>query len=248
MVNIMKTVMINGSPKKKMSVSSYLLRLVRVMIKGTVVKEHVRNHGDHQRVLEELRDADAVVFVMPLYGDGVASHMLAFMQEMEQFCKDNSLNMKVYVVSNGGFIEGCQNRPLMQVVENFCKRSSLEWCGGIGIGGGVMLNVLRILFFVYLGIFALNIVAIGAETDNWFSMDVLTVFLEQIAMIVILSMGVFFYCARMGIAINKGTNCGVKYTRVLLPSFLFIFISDIFFTVISVFKGGLFRGWLAKKQ
>ena len=243
----MKTVMINGSPKKKLSVSAYLISIVRVLIRGTVVVEQIHNQGDHKRVLEAVKDADTVVFAMPLYVDGIPSHVLAFMQEMEAFCKENNHSLKVYVVSNGGFIEGCQSRPLMLVMENFCRRSNFKWCGGIGIGGGVMLNVLRILVFVYLGIFALNVVYTGAETGNWLATEVLVAFLQQIGIIVLLSLGVFFYCIRMGIAINKGITCGVKFTRILLPAFIFILIADIFFTIVSVFKGGLFRGWLSKK-
>lgn len=243
----MKTVFINGSPKKKLSVSSYLLGIVRLLVRGEVIKEQIRNRSDYGRVLENIKDADAVVFALPLYVDGVPSHMLAFLKEMESFCRMNDIHLKVYVLSNGGFIEGCQNRPLMQVMENFCKRSNIDWCGGIGIGGGVMLNVLRILFFVYLAIFVLNAVTISGETGNWLPMEAVVTFAQQLGMILLLSLGVFFYCLRMGVAINKGTSCDVRFTRVLLPSFVFILIADIFFTIISIFKGGLFRGWLARK-
>ena len=31
------------------------------------------------------------------------------------------------------------------------------------------------------------------------------------------------------------------------PSFIFILFADIFFVIISIFKGGIFRGWLSKK-
>lgn len=243
----MKTVFINGSPKKNLSVSSYLLSIIRLLVKGETIKEQVRNQSDHKRVLESIKDADTVVFGLPLYVDGVPSHMLAFLKEMEIFCLEHNLHIKVYVLSNGGFIEGRQNKPLMQIFENFCKRSNLTWCGGIGIGGGVMLNVLRIMFFVYLGIFALNIILSGIETGNWLPTDAFLIFAEQLLTITFFSLGVFFYSLRMSIAINKGMLCGEKYTRVLLPSFLFILAADIFFLIISVFQGGIFRGWLAKK-
>ena len=118
----MKTVFINGSPKKKLSVSSYLLGIVRLLVRGEVVSEQVRNVGDHERVLKSIKDAENVVFGMPLYVDGVPSHMLSFMKEMEKFCTDNNIHLNVYLVSNGGFIEGSQNRALMQVMENFSKR------------------------------------------------------------------------------------------------------------------------------
>lgn len=243
----MKTVFINGSPKKKLSVSSYLLGILRLLVRGEVVKEQVRNKSDHARILESIKDADVVVFGLPLYVDGVPSHVLAFLKDMEKFCREHNSNLRVYALSNGGFIEGRQNKPLMQVLENFCKRSKLEWCGGIGIGGGVMLNVMRIMFFVYLGIFVLNIVASGVQTGNWLPMEAVLSFAEQLGMILFYNLGVLAYGLRMGNAINKGIGCSVKYTRVLLPSFLFILAADIFFVIISIFKGGVFRGWLAKK-
>jgi hypothetical protein len=51
----------------------------------------------------------------------------------------------------------------------------------------------------------------------------------------------------MGASIRKRAFFGKKYTRILIPSFVFILFADIFFTIISLFEGGLFRGWLAKK-
>lgn len=243
----MKTVLINGSPKRKLSASSYLLGMMRLLIKGDVMTEQVRGKQDHERVLNSIRDADAVVFALPLYVDGVPSHMLSFLKEMERFCLEHNISIRIYALSNGGFIEGCQNRPLMLVLENFCKRSGLQWCGGIGIGGGVMLNVLRIMFFVYLGIFALNIILNGVQTGNWLAMEPVLVFAEQICVILFFNLGVFFYSLRMGRAINKGTDCGVRFTRVLLPSFLFILAADIFFAITSIIQGGIFKGWLAKK-
>ena len=64
---MMKTVLINGSPKKRLSVSSYLLGIVGLLVKGEVVKEQVRNSGDYERILNSLVDADNVVFGVPLY-------------------------------------------------------------------------------------------------------------------------------------------------------------------------------------
>lgn len=191
----MKTVFINGSPKKKLSVSSYLLGLVRLLVRGEVVKDQVRNAGDYERILNSIVDADNVIFGLPLYVDGVPSHMLSFMKEMERFCIEKNIQLSVYVVSNGGFIEGCQNRPLMQVFENFCKRCNFQWCGGVGIGGGVMLNVMRIMFFVYVGLFVLNIIMVGLNAA-------LPIFAKQLIIVLFFSLGAFVYCLRMGIAIN----------------------------------------------
>ena len=154
----MKTVFINGSPKKRFSASDYFLNVERFFVKGNTVKEKLRNKSDYERILEVVKDADNVVFCLPLYVDGVPSHVLSFLKEMELFCKENNLHLNISVIANGGFIEGNQNRALMQVFTNFCKRSGLNWCGGIGIGGGVMLNVMRIMFYVQVGLLLLNMV------------------------------------------------------------------------------------------
>ena len=243
----MKTVFINGSPKKKLSVSQYLVFMQGLSVKGEKVKEHLRNSSDHERILTAIKDADAVVFCLPLYVDGVPAHVLSFLKEMEAFCKENRLHLNIYVISNGGFIEGKQNEPLMQVFENFCNRSGIKWCGGIGISGGVMLNVMRIMIFVELGILLLNIIISGVQLGNWLPINVLSEFASEILWILFLNAGVIWYSLRMGNALNKGRVCGKKYTRILIPSFLFVIAANIFFTIISVFKGGIFRGWLSKK-
>ncbi len=76
----------------------------------------------------------------------------------------------------------------------------------------------------------------------------LPVFAEQLIVFLFFSLGVFFYCFRMGRAVNMGETFGVKFTRVLLPSFLFILVADIFFVIISIFQGGIFKGWLSRKE
>jgi hypothetical protein len=34
----------------------------------------------------------------------------------------------------------------------------------------------------------------------------------------------------------------------MVPSFVFIIFADIFFIVVSLFQGGIFRGWFARKE
>ena len=244
----MKTVFINCSPKKRFCASAYFLFLQRLFVSGEKVKEKLRTPADHTRILEQLRDAQAVVFGLPLYVDGVPSHVLRFMEEMETFCRENGLKLHVYCVANNGFIEGKQNEPLMQVFEHFCTRAGLVWGGGVGIGGGVMLNVTRILFLVQIALLVLNTVLSVVNTGNFFPKEAWINFAENAALLLYFNLGVLFYLAGMGRAIRNGSFFGKKYTRILIPSFIFILFADIFFTIISLLQGGIFRGWLAKKE
>ena len=244
----MKTVLINCSPKKRFCASAYFLFLQRLFVSGKKVNEKLRTPADHARILEQLRNAQAVVFGLPLYVDGVPSHVLRFMEEMETFCRENGLKFNVYCVANNGFIEGKQNEPLMQVFEHFCTRAGLVWGGGVGIGGGVMLNVTRILFLVDIAILALNIVLSAVNSGNFFPKEAWISFAENAALLLYFNLGALFFLARMGRHIRSAEFSGKKYTRILIPSFIFIVFADIFFIIISIFEGGIFRGWLAKKE
>ena len=239
-----KTVLINCSPKRKLSVSGFLMRCAGVLIRGKKEYLHLRTPADHQPILQALKDAGKVVFVTPLYVDGVPSHMLPFMREMEDFCRGNGLRLKVYVIANNGFIEGKQNEPLMQVMENFCVRSGLEWCGGIGIGGGVMLNVERIMITVLFGLMLLNVLLNTVQGGN--VLDPVCSFGKSLLGLVILACGIIAFGIRLAVHINKGTDAGKKYTRIMLPSFVFIVFADVFFIIVSVLQGGIFRGWFSR--
>lgn len=242
----MKTVLINCSPKKSFSASAYFISLQRLFINGEKVTEKLQNKKDHGRILEELRNADSVAFCLPLYVDGIPSHVLHFLKEAEGFCKENELHLKVFCIANNGFIEGKQNEPLMQNFENFCARAGLSWCGGVGIGGGVMLNVTRILFIVQLGILILQMLTNGIQYGNFFPLKAVDNFMGNALILLFFNMGVLFFLVRMGSAIRKGTFFGKHYTRILLPSFVFVIFANVFFVIISVFEGGFFRGWLKK--
>ena len=101
----MKTVFINCSPKKRFCASAYFLFLQRLFVCGEKVSVKLRTPADHEPILKELADAQSVVFCLPLYVDGIPSHVLKFMEEMEEYCKENSLHLSVYCIANNGFIE-----------------------------------------------------------------------------------------------------------------------------------------------
>ena len=244
----MKTVFINCSPKKRFCASGYFLALQRLFVGGEKVTEKLRTPGDHRRILEQLRDADAAVFCLPLYVDGVPSHVLRFLEEAERFCRENALRLNVYCIANNGFIEGRQNEPLMQCFEHFCTRAGLTWGGGVGIGGGVMLNVTRILFAVDVALLLVNTVLSAVQTGSFFPRDAWISFGENAALLLYFNLGVLFFLAGMGGAVRRGGVFGKKYTRILIPSLVFILFADIFFLIVSVLEGGIFRGWLARKK
>lgn len=243
----MKTVFINGSPKKKAGASDYLICTQKFFVKSKKVVEKLRSRADHARILEALRDADALVFSLPLYFDGIPSHVLSFLEELEKFCCENNISLKIYTISNGGFIEGKQNRCVLEIMENFCIRSGNVWGGGLGVGGGVMLHVMRLVFRLQIVIFLARILYSGFFEFDFMPLDGLDSFIRSTLVILLLNIGVLIYTYIMGKAINKGQSTKNRYTRIMIPSFIFIPIAATFFFVFSVIKGGIFKGWLKRK-
>ena len=92
----MKTIFINGSPKKKFSASAYFLSVQKFFVQGKTIQENLRNQKDHDRILSTLESGDAIVFCLPLYVDSVPSHVLSFLKEMEKFCLDRQLQLNIY--------------------------------------------------------------------------------------------------------------------------------------------------------
>lgn len=223
------------------------MKLQTVFLRGKIIAEKLRTKNDYDRILKQIQMADTVIFSIPLYVDSVPSHVLSFLVEMEHFCKQHKLKLKIYTIANNGFIEGRQNEPLFHVLENFCIRSNIEWCGGIGIGGGVMFNALKFVFLVEMAIFLMSVFVSGIFYNNWFPITIIRNFIIMAFILLFLHLGVLFYMARLGGKINKGSFADIKYTRIFIPSFIFILFADIFFIVVSVFKGGFFKGWLTKK-
>lgn len=244
----MKTLFIDCSPKKRLSASGFIAAFTKCFVTGEKQQEKLRTKGDYNRVLEKATQSDNIVFCMPLYVDGVPSHVLPFLKELEGFSKKNKLSSKVYVIANNGFIEGRQNEPLMQIMENFCNRSGMKWCGGLGIGGGVMMNVMRIMIMVFFGITILNVALTGISGDGFLTAEPWIQFGKQTLEVLAFGCGIITFDLWLAFCISRQKKFGKHYTRIMVPSFVFIIFADIFFTILSLFQGGIFRGWFAKKK
>lgn len=140
----MKAGMINGSPKVKNSASE-------VLIKDLLSCLHPDIHTHEFKICKPsispqevavIRELNAIVFVFPLYVDGIPSHLLSVMCDLESMIANSNIN--VYAVINCGFHEGLQNKIALEIVENWCIKTGLIWSGGIGLGGGPVVGEMDI--------------------------------------------------------------------------------------------------------
>ncbi len=231
----MNVLILNASPKRKGGASRCFSELLKFLLLGCkITTADIHGQADYSKALSLLGEADAVVVSAPLYVDGIPAHMLPFLQEAEQICRQKHLHFKLYVLSNSGFVEGVHNKLHLNMYEAWCRRSGIEWGGGLGVGGGVMLQVMFVLFPITVLIrcaqIAATVIVVGAITGRevWSlcSGILITGFFLSGALIceIILAH-----------AIRTGHGIKNLYTRVLVPSFIFLICADIFMFLSALF-------------
>ena len=233
----MNLLIIHASPKKKGGASRFFSRLFRLFLPG-VRKEAapLSCRQDFQQILELFPDMDAVCLFVPLYVDSLPSHVVEFLIQAEEYCKSHPCRFRLYAFSNNGFVEGKQNRPALHMLQAWCKRAGIIWGGGIGIGGGTMLQVLGIVYPILIGIIllqmALSLCSIGTISGElWRS------FVIQMLTWLFLNSGMLWCMARLSSAIRRERVLPNQFTRVMIPSWLFIPIADVFMILSSLFQG-----------
>lgn len=233
----MKVLVLNGSPKKRGSTSGLLGRIMGCFLTGCQVQyASIRTKNEYAAILPQLNEIDALVLAVPLYVDGIPSHVLEFLEAAERFCMENNCRFSFYVISNNGFIEGIHNRVHLKMYECWCRRTAVTWGGGIGIGGGEMLYVLSIYFPVMLAVYlGINLVKYISGTPVTFSGWL--PLLENAAVYLFFHCGIFYCMLRLAAGIRKLREVRNRYTRVMVPALLFIPMADIFMALSALFNG-----------
>ncbi len=133
----MKITLVSGSPKLNSSASRTILTALEKYLADSSDGKNIitHRHISAPDTAQTINDSDAVVLAFPLYVDGVPSHLLAAMEQLE---REKCLNAgtRVYVVVNCGFYEGIQCEPAVRIAKNWCRRCGAQWEGAIGFGGG----------------------------------------------------------------------------------------------------------------
>ena len=100
----MKIAVINGSPKKSDSASTTLLNDLKTCFTKEIsfIDYDLRVSTMSPDIIEEFNQFDALVFAFPLYVDGIPSHLLSCLCEIETYGIENKA-IHVYAIANCGF-------------------------------------------------------------------------------------------------------------------------------------------------
>ena len=139
----MKITFINGSPKKQGSASGNLINALcgRLSDMPECITVGLAEQSA-EAIIDAIQNCDAIVFVFPLYVDGLPSGLVRFLDEYRSAITHAAPHAKIYAIANCGFYEARQNTIAITMMENFCASSDLTWGRGLGIGcGGIPKDV-----------------------------------------------------------------------------------------------------------
>ncbi len=141
-----KVGLINGSPKNAESVSGYLLTDIKDFIRDAEFHEYsmYKTKIDNE-TMEELLEQEVLIFSFPLYVDGIPSHLLRCLLQLEQCLRETKADITVYAIVNCGFYEGRQTENALQLMRNWCVKAKVRWGQGLGIGAGAMIASIHTL-------------------------------------------------------------------------------------------------------
>ena len=139
----MKIIIINGSPKTIKSNSEILGNYLFPLLKENNIKKYYSIYFQlNDKTKNEIYNSDVLIFIFPLYVDGIPSNLLKLLVNFE---KENAIRpeTKIYCIVNNGFYEGKQNFLALLHMKNWCKKVNAKWGQGIGIGSGELLPYLK---------------------------------------------------------------------------------------------------------
>ena len=173
----------------------------------------------------------------PLYVDAAPAHVAAFLEQAQQRCKETPCRFTLYAISNCGFPEGHQNELHLRIYEAWCRCAGVSWGGGLGIGGGVILRWMCMLtpLFAVLDTARLILAAQAAPLTVQTILSCYSSMLVTLAM----SLGAVICLAILGHRIKRGACRKNLFTRCLMPSFVFIPVSDAFMLLSALAHGKL---------
>lgn len=253
----MKTVLLTTSPKKhsRWANSSYFLWLTGLQIrKKDKICLNLKGKKDYNSIFAVCKNADVLVIAMPVYVDAIPFHVLRFLQEAQK--EADNWHCKVYVVTNCGFFEGEQCKLLLNQVACWCKRCRLEYGGGLGVGAGEMLGVLRItnlIFAIICAFLQFTVTAIHLTLTSQFSVlgalsgINLISFCINIGLFLLWSMGLFINTALFGKSIRSVKTVNDQFTTVWFCGWpLFKYFATVFWIVRAAWNRVPI--WKMKKQ
>lgn len=133
-------ILLNCSFRGEKSNTRYFLGQLEKLINEPCRQVSLNRIKDKKELAKLMKDADAVVFGMPLYVDGAPAQTVELMEWLYREEKDSLGKLPVYVVANMGFYESSQLCVLLSIIKNWCVKMGAVYGGGLAVGAGEMMG------------------------------------------------------------------------------------------------------------
>ncbi len=130
---IRSALMLCGSPKGAKGASWKFGSYLCDGLAAAGVEVRRRSLAPESTLLEEVRAADLLLLVFPLYGDGVPARLK---RALMKIAAANVGPGSVAALVNCGFLESRLADTAMAICRLFAREAGLTWLGGLGRGGG----------------------------------------------------------------------------------------------------------------
>ena len=128
-----KILIINGSPRAKKSNSRQYAQLFAAACPGETDYAAITK-TNHRQLCQAMEGVSDVLFVFPLYADGIPVTLLNFLKTLEE--QPPVGRPRVSVLVNCGFLEPEQNDVAVEMVGLFAKRNGYPLGCTLKIGSG----------------------------------------------------------------------------------------------------------------
>ena len=124
---------INGSPRAPRSNSKHYAAIFRFHWDGPA-EEYLVTEQKHEAICTGVGRYEHLLFVFPLYADGLPVPLMRFLKALEQY--NGTKKPVVHVLVNCGFLEPEQNAVAVDMIRLFCKKNGFRFGMALCIGSG----------------------------------------------------------------------------------------------------------------
>lgn len=128
----MKTIILNGSPKKNINESNteiFINQFQKNMKEKYPVRYIIRE--DHKKLINELKEYERILIFLPLYIHAMPGHVMKFIEKLEE--KDmRGKNLGFFI--QAGFPETQQEQYVERYFKQLCKELKCNYIGTVSRG------------------------------------------------------------------------------------------------------------------
>jgi multimeric flavodoxin WrbA len=141
-----KILILNGSPRRKGTSYSFArtIKMLTEVESNRAEIIHIIEYLEGEKSIENLRtllgESDILCLSSPLYVDSLPYPVIWFFEKLVEDFKGEIKNKSFFAIGQCAFPYSVLLDTLLNCCRCFADEAGMKWLGGLGYGGGVMIN------------------------------------------------------------------------------------------------------------